>query len=178
LALRLAIEAWDGSGRTLAGRWELRSAARREYSLRAIYRQSAVTSLIFPLKRLWWRKVRYRYGKWWWARKLDAVRASWRWVRDEFVLLSKLKFIASGKPVHWLQRLSREAHEKNSGHWTTSSWTDLERKRGKWITRAAKSGCAAFWRGFTPLLPHEKPEPGKTDIRLIVGLTGLQVEFD
>jgi hypothetical protein len=72
----------------------------------------------------------------------------------------------------------RQADEKNSSHWTASSWVNLEKKRGKRITRAAKRGCVAVWRGYIPQLPHEKPDPNKTSIVLIVGLTGLQIEFD
>jgi hypothetical protein len=178
LALRLAIEAWDSSGRTFTSRWKLHVATRREHTLRVAYKQSVVTGMFFPVKRFWYQKVRYQYGKWWWVRKIDSVRARWRWLCEQYALLRKLKVIESGTPVQWLQRLSREADEKNSSHWTASSWADLEKKRGKRITRAAKRGCVAVWRGHIPQLPHEKPNPNQTSIILIVGLTGLQIEFD
>ncbi len=178
LALRLAIEAWDGSGRTFTGRWQLYVATRREHALRAAYKQSVVTGPFFPVKRFWYQKVRYRYGKWWWMRKIDSGRARWWWMREQYALLRKLKFIESGKPVEWLARLSQEADEKNNDHWTASSWVSLEKKRGKRITRAAKRGCVAVWRSHIPQLPHEKPDPNKTSVVLIVGLTGLQIEFD
>ena len=55
---------------------------------------------------------------------------------------------------------------------------NLEKKRGKWIARAARRGCKAAWRGFAPPLPHEKLKPNETSIGVVVGLTGLQVEFD
>src|SRR5207237_931324 len=57
-------------------------------------------------------------------------------------------------------------------------WSDLEKKRGKRITRATKRGCTAVWRGYSPPLPHEKSKPTETSIGLIVGLTGLQIEFE
>jgi hypothetical protein len=122
-------------------------------------------------------KVRYKFGKWWWIQKFHLIRARWQFIREQFALLRHLKVIESGKPVHWLERLAREADGGNSGHFTASAWTDLEKKRGKRITRAAKRGCVAIWRGYTPLLPHEKPEPNKTNFITIVGLNGLNIEF-
>jgi len=80
--------------------------------------------------------------------------------------------------LRWLERLSREADKENHGHWTPAKWSDLEKKRGKRITRAAKRGCMAAWRRFTPQLSHEKPKANETSIGVLVGLTGLQVEFD
>ena len=74
--------------------------------------------------------------------------------------------------------LIREADEKNSSQWTPSTWTDLEKKRGRWIANAARRGCKTFWRRFTPELPHEKREPNTTANGIIVGLAGLQAAFD
>lgn len=177
LALRLAIEVWDISGRNFSNRWNLRRATQHDAILRRAYRQSVMTSPFFSLKRFWWRKVRYQYDKWWWKRKFDLIRTRWQWLRGQFVLLRNLRKLESGKRMDWLQRLSHEADEKNSSHWTTTSWSDLEKKRGKRITRATKRGCMAAWRSYAPPLPHEKPEAHRTTIGVLVGLTGLQVEF-
>jgi hypothetical protein len=178
LALRFAIESWDGAGRPLSLRWHLRATAKHEPALWAAYRQSVLTQLFFPLKRFWYHKIRYNYGRWWWIRKVHQVQVQWRRLRERITLLRKIKLIESGKPVKWLERLSREADQTNTSHWAMSSWTDLEKKRGKRIARAVKRGCTTVWRGYTPPLPHEKPKPNVTSIELIVGITGLQVEFD
>ncbi len=179
LALQLAIEAWDLAGRPFVLRWGLRTTARQDKALWEIYRKSAVAGVFMPVRRFWYRRIRYKYGeKWWWMDQYRNLSLKWRWVRGQINLNRKLKVIASGKPVSWLLELSREADEQRGMHWTPGSWQGLERKRGKRIARAAKHGCIAFWRGCTPPLPHEKPEPNETSSGLIVGLTGIQAEFD
>lgn len=179
LALRLAIESWDAAGRSFLSRRRLRATAKREHALWQVYRQSVRTDLLLPMKRFWYRNIRYSYGaKWWWIRKLHELRDKLWWLREQITMFRKLKFIASGKPVQWLVELAREADNTNHTHWTTDSWVDLEKKRGRRIARAAKRGCIAFWRGYSPPLPHQKPDPNRTSNALIVGLTGIQAEFD
>jgi hypothetical protein len=177
LALRLAIEVWDSSGRTFRKRWCLQHAAANDASLRKAFRQSMVTGPLFPLKKFWYRNIRFKYSKWWWHRKFNSVIKRWSWLREQFILLRHLRLIESGKQLRWLELLSREADKENRSHWAPEQWSDLEKIRGKWITKAAKRGCMTVWRGFIPPLPHEKPKPNETSIGVLVGLTGLQVEF-
>lgn len=178
LALRLAIEAWDNAGRPFLLRWRLRQAAKREPELWSAYKQSAYSDCLLPVKRFWYRRIHHKYGKWWWIHKFRDFRSKWWWRwREQFTLYRNLKLISSGKPVHWLERLAREGDEQHHSHWATNSWKGLEKKRGKLIAHAAKRGCIAVWRTYTPPFPHEKVEPNRTSIGLIVGLNGLQAEF-
>ncbi|MDB6026456.1 MAG: hypothetical protein JWM68_2679, partial [Verrucomicrobiales bacterium] len=177
-ALRLAIEAWDASGRSFRRRWQLHLVTRTDPTLRAAFRQSPFTGPLFPIKRFWWQRIRYQYGRWWFVEKCNSMKNRWHWYRGQFRLLRNIRLIESGKHLGWLERLSREAEENNSGHWAPSTWDDLEKKRGKRITRATKDGCIAAWRKFKPHLPHEKPKPNETSIGIIIGLTGLRVEFE
>jgi hypothetical protein len=177
LALRLAIEAWDNAGRSLPLRWRLRAVAKREPELWNAYQHSIFADCLLPVKRFWYRRIHHKYGKWWWIHKFRDFRSKWWWWRDQFRLYRKLKFIASGKPVHWLEKLTMEAREQHHNHWATNSWEGLEKKRGKLIARATKRGCMTVWRTYTPPFPHEKPESNQTSIGLIVGLNGLQAEF-
>ena len=178
LALQLAIEAWDAAGRKLTMRWHLRRASRGNPSLRATFRQSVYTNPLFPIKRFWYSRIRFQYGKWWWRRKLDSIMKCWRWIRNQYVLLRHIKQIESGKRLDMLNFLLHEANEKNSSHWTVETWSGLEKKRRKWLTRATKRGCMAAWRGYSSPLPHEKPERNRTTIGVLIGLTGLKVEFE
>jgi hypothetical protein len=165
LALQLAIELWDASGRTLRNRWRLRRAVANDASLRAAFRQSIVASPLLPLKRFWWRNVRQKYlERWCWRRRFDAMLRRWYWLRAQTWLLCHLRFLGSGVELRWLSALAHEADEKNNSRWTRSTWSGLEKKRGKLITRATKRGCMAAWRGFRPELPHEKPNPSQTSI--------------
>ena len=178
LALHFAIEIWDASGRKLTMRWHLRRASRGSPSLRAAFRQSAYTSSLFPIKRFWYSRIRFKYGKWWWRRKFDSVIKCWRWIRNQYVLLRHIRQIESGKRLDMLNFLLHEANEKNSSHWTVETWSGLEKKRLKLLTRATKRGCMAAWRGYSPPLPHEKPERNRTTFGVLIGLTGLKVEFE
>lgn len=178
VALHLAIEVWRAAGRRTDNRRRMRRAVGTDALLRRAYRQSPTLSPLFALKGYWW-KVRYGVGaKWWWMRKIDIALRRWHWLREQFLLLRKLRVLASGKPTSWLVYLSREADESNNSRWAPSTWSDLEKKRGKWITDAAKRGCVASWRHFTPNLPHQRSRPNETSNGIIVGLTGLQVDFN
>ena len=178
LALRLAIAVWRSGGATLWGHWCLRRAARAISDRRTALAEFNVLSLLFPLRRFWWSLTVHRLGRHRWTRWWRAISARWGWCRDQWRLLWNLQLLRSGKPLRWLEILSREADAKGGGSWAPSRWDDLENKRGKLIARATKRGCRAAWRNFTPPLPHENPTPGETDIRIIVGLTGLGVELD
>jgi hypothetical protein len=74
----------------------------------------------------------------------------------------------------WLFNLVPEADEENHDRWTPRTWEGLRKKRGRLITNAARNGSKNAWRNYTPPLPHEKPEPNRTDHRIIVGLAGIQ----
>jgi hypothetical protein len=99
-------------------------------------------------------------------------------LQDQLVLFRKLRLLRSGKPIGWLANLAREADENQSSSWTPNTWADLEKNRGKRITHAAQKGCMTAWRMFSPQLPHEKSNPSETSIGVIVGLTGLKLEFE
>ena len=176
LALRVAIEIWDESGRKFRGLWRLWSTIKNDHSLGKIFKDSGYTSLLFPLRRFWWRNFRSKYNKWWWLRKFDFVKLSWHWLRAQRVLLTHLHQLRSGKRFDWLNSLCHEASHGGSS-WTTTSWAELEKRRGKLITRAVRRGCVNSWRNYRPPLPHEKPQRNTTSIGTVVGLTGLQIEL-
>lgn len=178
VALRIAIDVWDGMKRPIGKLWRLRRATRSEPSLRKVFSQSDATGVLLPIKRFWWRKTRYRFGKWWWIHRWDAIRRCWHWFRGQFLLLRHIRGLASGRRVGWLAQLSLEADNEQRNYWTPSTWSGLEKKRGKWITRTTKHGCVAAWRRFTPQLPYEKSKPNQISNEDLVGLAGLQVEFD
>lgn len=178
LALRLAIEAWDAGGRKYRQYWALRRATKSDALLYSIFRQSVYAKPLFPLKRFWYSRIRFKYGKWWWRNKLDSTKGSFRWLQGQYILLKNLRLLESGKPLGWLQMLLHEAYEKNQNdRWATTSWSGLEKRRGKWITNATKRGCSAMWRGYCPQLPHEKPARNSTNVQVLIGLTGLEIEL-
>lgn len=95
------------------------------------------TRPLFPVKRFWYSRIRFKYGKWWWRNKLDSTKGSFRWLQGQYILLKNLRLLGSGKPLGWLQMLLHEAYEKNQNdRWATTSWSGLEKKRGKWIRQS------------------------------------------
>lgn len=176
LALRVAIEMWDGSGRKFRGLWHLWSAVKNNPNLRKSFRTSGYINPLLPLRRFWWRNFRHKYGKWWWLRKFDSVRQYWNRLRGQRVLLTHLRELSSGNRCDWLNLLCHEASHGGDS-WTTTSWAELEKRRGKFVARAARRGCANAWRKYHPPLPHKKEQRNTTSIGTVVGLTGLQIEL-
>ena len=66
------------------------------------------------------------------------------------------------------------ASGERSLKFSPSSWSKLERTRGKRIASATQAGCKRAWPNYCPPLPHEKPD-SNIDGRLIVGLAGIQL---
>ncbi len=178
LALKVAIDLWHRLGRKRREYRKLRTAAQGDEALRVEFQRSKLTTRILPLKRLWWQISQYRTTRWWWQRIFRLYSRRWQWIRDQLRLIWNLKRIESGERIQWLSNLLREADEENHDSWTPKKWTDLENKRGNRIAVATQRGCKASWRKFTPCLPHQKSESNKTSAITIVGLTGLQVEFE
>src|SRR5690349_2465745 len=171
------MEVWDYGGRLFSLRRSLKNATKNDSALRKAFRASVLASPFFPLKLYWNQKIRLKYSKFWWRRKIESVASFLRWIREQCILWLNLKELKSGARVGWLVNLTREADQNNTSQWTTTDWRNLQRKRGKIITRATKRGCEMFWRGHRPPLPHENPTPNQTSFGTIVGLTGLQLEL-
>jgi len=176
LALRIAIEVWDSSGRRTWDLFRLWSLSKKNTVLAKMFRESPYASAFFPLKRFWWRHIRFKFGKWWWIHRFDSVKHRWRWLRGQLILWRNLGKLRSGERVDWLHTLCREGGEGGSS-WVSTSWDKLKKNRGKIIATATKQGCIAYWKTYTPPLPHEKAERNTTSIGTVVGLTGLQIEF-
>ncbi len=176
LATRFATELWNHSGRPWRIRRNIRRAAAADHGSRAVFRVSEARGRWMRLKSYWYRYVRRTLGSKWWRRRVWLTVQRWyTYLRDQWVLLRYIQLLSSGEPTQLLAQLAYEAHgEGGEAKWTPTSWMPLRRKRGSLIARAARNGCKRAWHRFVPLLPHEKPDPQRTDQRVIVGLAGLQ----
>jgi hypothetical protein len=130
------------------------------------------------MKIIWYRYFKYRIAeKWWWSRRIDPIRSSYRWLKDQWLLLLHIRLLKSGKATVWLSNLVRDVDRENHSQWTPRSWDSLAKKRGRLIAWATKEGCKRAWQQYTPELPHEKTNPSQTDHRVITGLAGIQAAF-
>jgi hypothetical protein len=174
LVLKLALDLWNESGRPRRGRQLIQSSIQGDASLTRIFRQTLAGRSFLRLETNWLRTMRFHLGdRWWWNRQIRSLRSRWGWLREQWIFLTHIHRLMSGKRIDWLRYLIHEAASKESSRWAPDSWRELRSKRGRIITWAAKRGCKRLWRSFEPLLPHEKPKPNETDIRVIVGLAGL-----
>jgi hypothetical protein len=122
-------------------------------------------------------KVRHpRFEKHKWLMRWYAFRRAW----SELIWRSKLLVgyfrLKNGTWIGALERLSYEARYENKPK-TPGEWHQCEKKYGRWITNAAKSGCQTFWRKYSPRLPHEKPTSNRIDAHTLLGLAGLEVAY-
>ncbi len=116
-------------------------------------------------------------NKYWWISKGIKLNELKSRIRLNTKILVNIRKLRSGEMIRWLEGLSAEADNESRHQWTVYRWNDLRKKRGSLITEATREGCRRFWRTYSAPLPHERLNPNETDIRVIVGLRGLQVEI-
>ncbi len=178
LALKLAVGGLSNFPLGWRNWRRTKRASKGDERLRRLFRKDVAKQIWFRVCRFYhWRIQRNLGNRWWWTLRFQAVRGKWYRFKEQWILLTHLNAIASGKAIRWLAHLIREADEKNSMMWAAESWNGLVKKRGRWIAKAARRGCKRFWREFVPQLPHEKASPNQTDLRVGVGLTGIQAEI-
>lgn len=179
LALRIALESWHHAGRRRKTLKKIRRRVKSDRALDQVCRSFVSSTRFLPIKWFWVRLVKNKIGEpFWWRHHTQRFKWAWWKIRAQFTLLRHRRLLASGKHIGWLADLVREADESSSSHFTPSTWADLEKNRGKSITKAVRQGCKVSWRGFMVELPHEKQEPNTTKRSVIVGLAGLQAALD
>jgi len=179
LALRLAADLWNNSGRRWRERRRIVDAIRKTPPLLAVFRQVAVRERWPRFRRIWYHYVTDKFArKWWWEQRRYQVQGYWREARARRNLLLHIRALRSGVKIGWLAHLVFEAHEgSGENQLTPKSWDRVHQEHGRLVTWAAREGCKRVWRRFVPSLPHEKENPGAIDDRLIAGLAGLQAEL-
>lgn len=112
----------------------------------------------------------------WWQWPMHRAQNKWSGLRTRVSLLLKYRSIERGEAtgtLKWLISTSLGGKD----HLTLVSFEEIERRHGRMISSATRSGSKAFWRGYEPKLPF-RIENGLIDGRVYVGLTGLAAEFE
>ncbi len=150
-----------------------RLAAKPFPELRASLSHNHLAKLQIGLRRFWHWKIKefyYRYQrKWTWKR----VANWWRTVKDDWKLWLHRRKLTSGEYGGWVANLAVEAMYLGNKGYTVSDWSGLEQKRGVKCAKAARDGCKAIWRSYTPPFPHQKPSNEGASYRTIAGLSGI-----
>lgn len=139
-------------------------------------RRSLRLKLIGPFIAFWYRQVKHKLADhYWWKQRYRNSKRWYERLHSQWVLYRHINWLRTGKRLDWLAHLTRES--KNQTKWSPEDWTPLQEKRGKRIAEAVRVGCETFWPRYSPLLPHEKQERSQIDGRVIVGLAGLQSQW-
>ena len=171
-ALALAAGIWEDLGRPRNWKRAIRQAAATETQLREEAKRLTRLQATLRLRRLWYRRLRHSVvNRWWWRDRWTRATQQVAHVRDWWSLQRNCRRLAAGHEAWWLYHLACSAAAGD--RWAADRWDSLEQRYGRRIARAAREGCKSAWRLFSPGLPHEKPDPRQTDIRICVGLTGL-----
>lgn len=173
LALRVAFEVWQPYREHWPRAVVLLPLARKA-GMASLFWGCLWQSMTLPARALWSQHIGRKFlDRHWWRQRQRAMGGGWQWLKDQYILHRRLRWLYQAKAVSWLGDLSREA-DSESSRWAVSDWAQLRRRRGPFIAWAVRRGCEAYWRRYIPSLPHEKPDPNQTTVATIVGLCGLQ----
>jgi hypothetical protein len=175
-ALRLAIDLWHWYGRKRSIRTRIKRAARGERLLRRLFSKEAANGPHARLKRFW-----YRHGLSDWKHQMRRfhrrLKQFYHEMRDRIWLWQNVEKLRNGSAINALYHLARKAGEDHN-QWGARSWQPLAAKRGVRVARAAADGWKVVLGQFVPSLPHEKSDPKRTDYRIIIGLTAINVGLE
>ena len=177
---RLAMEAAADLLRSaqqplLTSVWRLLSQTGGNPALVAVCRQHVWSRLRDPVMRLWFRHIRHKLlEKWWWSRRFHDLSQIRQKLHDKWWLWRHLGDLRKGLYPVTLAYFARLAAGDNHNQYGGSNWDKVSEEWGPAIAAAARQGCTVAWRHFSPLLPYEKEQRNSVDLRVVVGLVGLQ----
>jgi hypothetical protein len=162
----------------LPSAWQLlrRSSGNRE--LVAICQQYVVNRLRAPVMNLWFNYFRHRLlEKWWWNQRSRKLKQYFAVIRDRWWLWRHLGGLRKGLYLNTLMHFASMAKGRDHNQYSGDDWGEAAKKWGWTITLAAKQGCMADWRRFSPPLPHERAVQNSVSSRVVVGLVGLETSW-
>jgi hypothetical protein len=183
LALKLALRLWYDLGRPKTFRVALEEAIRGKRDLQEILRQYIPDLPHMLIGRIKNRIYRFqhldRYEIIWKLRKItNPLQNKWRNLYNYLWLITHIKGIRNGKHTWTLYCLA--THFKSDRTVSTTvvdSWQDLVSDFGLRVAKAAREGWKASWRKFQPLFPHERTDQNRTDIRVVIGIKGIEADI-
>lgn len=140
--------------------------------------QYAWRRLSAPAKRFWYQKIKSKlFDKWWRQNQLRAVKKRYQKLKDLWWLHRHLNELKAGMHAQTLWHFANDIGSDNQTQYGGSSWNKLVSAWGERITEAVKLGCMNAWRNFSADFPHEKSNRNSVSYSVVVGLAGLQTEW-
>lgn len=175
IALLLSIDIWNSTGQPRKVRSALKKATRGNIKLQKILQQQMPCILISSPKRFYYR---LKYGRKI-QNRIRKFRGRWKAFHNKWWLWKNAGKIRVGEAVGTLHYLASYRPEGASHReYGDGKWQDLIPQFGTRVALAAREGCKTFWRTFTPLLPHERPDPNRRDGRIVIGLVGIKTAIE
>ena len=175
-ALIFAINLWHSSKRKRSIKKLIKQSIKGNRELIRLSKREFTISILQRFRNFFYLRGVYSWDQIYWKLK-NKIGNRYSKFRSQIWLYRNLKNLRNGKEIYALSGLAREAAPEDYHHWGTDSWLPLKAKRGILIARAAATGWKLSWRKWTPPLPHENLEPNKTDIRVIIGLSGINISW-
>jgi hypothetical protein len=197
VALQLAIDLWNDSGRPRQYIKQFRQALQKQPSLQQFFHKQVENWFIWKLKPYWYfyRSLKYYEWKYKVSHPLNWFLKNWfqekkRYWRNWFWLLRHLKDIREGKwwALCFLIAYCQDFLAINKKR-ELSNWQAIIPLYGKHIEQAAQQGLKSFWRIYNPLswdidkldkahmihiLPYDIQLNCKAHM-IDIGLTGLTI---
>jgi hypothetical protein len=143
--------------------------------LRSIVLANLWGTISFPVMFRWQRYFKHKLQhRWWWRAQWRKVSNRYYFVRDRVWIYSHLREIRAAKHVRALAKLTEIMRSDGVSRFSASNWDAVQSKWGKRVAASVSEGCATAWRLFSPEFPHEQSNRASTDLRVVVGLIGLQ----
>ena len=174
-ALIFAIDLWNSSKRKRSIKKLIKQSIKDNRELLRLSKREFTISISEKFRHFLYRRGIYSWDQIYWKLK-NKIGNRYSSFRDKIWLYRNLKNLRNGKAIYALSGLASEASEGH-GHWGVDSWLPLKAKRGTLIASATAAGWKVSWRRWTSPLPHEKLEPNKTDRRVIIGLSGINISL-
>jgi hypothetical protein len=174
-ALIFAVGLWHSLGRKRSIKKLIKQSVKNNSDLLRLFKKESTIRISQTIRHILYRRGIYSWDQTYW-RLRNSIKNLYSKFRDQIWLYRNLKNLRNGKAIHALSVLAIEA-SKGDGHWGADSWLPLKAKRGILIASATAAGWKVSWRRWTPPLPHEKLEPNKTDNRVIIGLSGINMSL-
>jgi len=143
--------------------------------VRSVFFRHLWGNLSWPITSKWQRHFEHKLlRRWWWGSKRRTAINAYYAVRRRIWLLTHLSAIGAGKYPLALARLTEVMRADGGTRFSIANWDVVRAKWGDRLAFRVAQGCTRAWRQYLPQFPHERSERNATDVRVIVGLIGLQ----
>lgn len=174
-ALIFLNDLWWTCGRPKGVRGEVRRRVRDSAKLTALYREKFPNAISIWLSRKG--HIIWEYLKRGYRRHLKKIVKRYWQIRNTIWFLVHHRTLKKGRDLRPLVFLFQTAEDSVTRD-EAGNLEAIGRRYTKWTANAYKEGCKAYWRTFSPPLPHEKGDPAQNPWGTVIGQVGIRLDFE